>query len=114
MVFRLCSEHIWRDTLKKQFSLLLAIAAANYTYASDAFDQFLADSTVNVKARSILVQLNSNDVEYDASEYDAATSAAVLFGTGANAYLGTTGTALDAFAGADQATVETVLPSDRG
>jgi energy-converting hydrogenase Eha subunit H len=101
--------HFLRFILKKQLSLVIALATANMALANDAFDQFLADTTVNVKARSALIKLDANDVAYDASGYDAATATAVLFGTGANAALGSTGTGLDALAGADPATVQAAL-----
>ncbi len=101
--------HFWRFILKKQLSLVIALATANMALANDAFDQFLADTTVNVKARSALIKLDANDVAYDASGYDAATATTVLFGTGANAALGSTGTGLDALAGADPATVQAAL-----
>lgn len=65
--------------MKKQIALIAAIAAANVAVADDAFDQFLADTTVDMKARSIMVQMNPTDV---AKDYDAASAAAVLVATG--------------------------------
>lgn len=59
--------------MKKQLALSIALITAGFTYASD-FDDFMESTTIDLKVRSAIIQMNANDVEYD-TEYDAGTAA---------------------------------------
>lgn len=95
--------------LKKTLPLLISLMAANTVVANDAFDAFLESTTVDVKVRTAVTQLNANDVEYSAEGYSAADATTVLFGTGANAALALAPAPLNTLAGADAATVQANL-----
>jgi hypothetical protein len=90
-------------------AIVLASTTSIHTFAADDLASFWEESTGNLKVRSIVANLQPNDVAFSAEGYTAAQATAVLFATGANAALGLAPAPLNGLAGADQATVLTNL-----
>jgi hypothetical protein len=90
-------------------AIVLASTTSMHTFAADDLQSFWEESSATVKVRSIVANLQANDVAFSAEGYTAAEATAVLFATGANLGLTFAPAPLNSLAGADQATVLATL-----